>query len=91
MNPIGGEGRTTLYNIVLILLSFVLAAIVVADSRTRHRILFGSFTGSGIARENIALAREDADQWRIAGPMKQFLVVVLPDGRLVNPRVANQF
>jgi hypothetical protein len=48
----------------------------------------GSLTGSGIAKESIL--REGAEQSAIADPTKQFLVVVLPDGRIVALRVAGQ-
>jgi hypothetical protein len=75
---------------VLFLLSVIVAAIV-AIPRIRHHIPFGSFTRSGIAREDISTARKAAEQSRIAGPMKKFLVVVLPDGKIVTPRVADQF
>lgn len=68
---------------VLILLSVVVVAVVVATAIFRHLISFGSFTHSGIPRENIATARARDEQTRIAGSMKQFLVVVLPDGRVV--------
>jgi hypothetical protein len=61
---------------VFLLLSAILTAIAVAISIFRHRISFGSFTRSGIAREDFSVATERADQSRIAGPMKQFLVVV---------------
>jgi hypothetical protein len=72
---------------VLILLSLIVAAILVAISMMRHRISFGSFARSGIAREDIAVARERPEQ---SSAMKQFLIVVLPDGRVVNPSLADQ-
>ncbi len=75
---------------VLILISAILVAIVVAISIFQYRISFGSFTRSGIAREDIAIAKERVEQSRFAGPMRQFLVVVLPDGRVVNPRISDQ-
>jgi hypothetical protein len=83
MHPIGAVGRTNLYNMVLILLSAVFAAI----SMIRHHIAFGSSTRVEIAREN---AKELAEQSRLTGPIKRFLVVVLPDGKVVNPRLAEQ-
>jgi hypothetical protein len=86
MHPIGAVKRTSLYNMVLFLTSVIVAAIVVAISMIRHLIAFGSSTRAEIAREN---AKELAEQSRVTGPMKQFLVVVLPDGRVVNPRVAD--
>jgi hypothetical protein len=66
---------------VLILLSIIVAAIAVAISMIHSS--FGSLAGSGVAREDIAVARE---QSRTTSPVKQFLVVVLPDGQVVNPR-----
>ena len=81
MHPIGAVGRSHLYNMALIQLSVVLAAIVVAISIIRYHVSFGSFTGSGIAREDIAISGERAKQSTIAGPVKSYLVVVLPDGK----------
>jgi hypothetical protein len=75
---------------VLTLLLVTLAAIVIAIPIIRRHISFGSFTRSGITREDISTAREAAEHSRIFRPMRQFLVVVLPDGKVVNPRVANQ-
>jgi hypothetical protein len=80
MHLICTVSRTTLYNMVLILLSIIVAAIAVAISVTRRHSLFGSLAGSGIVREE---TRERAEQPAIAGPTKQFLVVVLPDGKVV--------
>ena len=74
----------------LILISAIFAAIVVAISIIRYHMSFGSFTRSGIAREDFSIAGERAEQSRITDPVKQFLVVVLPDGRVINPRVADQ-
>ena len=71
-------------------LSVFVVAIVVASAIVRHYVSFGSFTHYGIAKENIATERVRAEQSRTISPMKQFLVVVLPDGRVVNPRVADQ-
>jgi len=90
MHPIGAVGRTNLCNMVLFLLSVFVVAIVVASAIVRHYVSFGSFTHYGIAKENIATERVRAEQSRTISPMKQFLVVVLPDGRVVNPRVADQ-
>jgi hypothetical protein len=75
---------------ILFLLSITVAAIVVVISMMPHRISFGSLIRSGIAKEDFSIARERVEQSRVAGPLKQFLVVVLPDGRVVNPRVADQ-
>src|SRR4029077_1114412 len=87
MHPIGAVGRTNLCNMIFILLSVVVVAIVVATAFGPHHVSFGSFTRDWIAKESIAIARERAEQSRIAGPMKQFLIVVLPDGRVVNPLI----
>ena len=72
---------------VLILTSIIVAAIVAAISMIRHHIAFGISTRAEIAREN---AKELAEQSRATRPIKQFLVVVLPDGKVVNPRLAEQ-
>jgi hypothetical protein len=71
----------------LILLSIILAAIAVAISMVRRRISRGDLADSGIAREEIAVAKACAEQF---SPMKRFLVVVLPDGKVVYPRVADR-
>ena len=71
----------------LILLSIILAAIAVAISMIRRLISRGNLTDSGIAREEIAVAKACAEQF---SPMKRFLVVVLPDGKVVYPRVADR-
>ena len=73
---------------VSILISAIFAAIVVA---IRYHITFGSLARPGIAREDIAIARERAELPGSASPMKQFLVVVLPDGKVVHPRIADHF
>jgi hypothetical protein len=49
----------------------------------------GSLSDSGIAKESIV--REATEQSAIADPTKQILVVVLPDGKIVNPVVADRF
>ncbi len=79
MHPVDAVTRIRLYNMVLALLFITLAAIVVAISMMRRRISFGSLIRSGIAREG-------AEHSRIAGPTRQFLVVVLLDGKIVYPR-----
>ena len=85
MHPITPVKRTHRYNMFLILLSIVPAAIVIAISIIRSHVSFGSFTRTGIDKEDIAIAKGRAEQSRTASPMKQFLVVVLPDGKVVNP------
>jgi len=68
---------------VLVLLSVFLSAIVIAIAAIRHHLLSGSLTRVGIAREEFSVASQLLRQSRVAGPMKQFLVVVLPDGKIV--------
>jgi hypothetical protein len=75
---------------VFSLLSVVAAAILVAIPSVRNCIVSGGFTRSRTARGDFSIARERAGRSRIAGPVKQFLVVVLPDGTIVNPRVADR-
>ena len=60
---------------VLILLSIIFAAIAIAISRVRHRIRFGG---------DLSSIGERSEQLRITSPVKPFLVVVLPDGTIVN-------
>jgi hypothetical protein len=74
---------------VLILLSIIFAAIAVAISMIRQYISFGSLARSGIANEDIADDNAQSNRG-LPGPMKQFLIVVLPDGTIVTPRVAGQ-
>jgi hypothetical protein len=75
---------------VLILLSMIVAAIAVTISMRRHDP-FGSRAGLEVAREDIAMPKKHTEQSRITTPMRQFLVVVLPDGKVVNPMVADRF
>jgi hypothetical protein len=74
----------------LILLSLIVAAIVVASSMIRHRISFGSLIRSVIAKEDFSITGKSAERAATPGPLKPFLVVVLPDGTIVTPRVAGQ-
>jgi hypothetical protein len=65
----------------LILLFVIAATIVVAIPGVLHRIRFGGDLSS----------TERFEQSRITNPMKPpFLVVVMPDGTIVTPRVAGQ-
>jgi hypothetical protein len=73
IDPASTVSRTTLYNMVLFLLSVVLAAIVVGSPRIRNRIAPGGWRGLGIARGDFSIARGRAEQPRITGPMKMFL------------------
>jgi hypothetical protein len=89
-HPTGTVTRINLYSMVLILFSIILAAIAVAISVTRRHISFGSFTRSEIVRGNFPAARERSEQSPVAGPMNQFLIVVLPDGTIVTPRMEGE-
>jgi len=75
---------------VLFLLSVIVAAIVVAISMIRNRISFGSLIRSGIGKEDYSITGASAEQSATPSPLKPFLVVVLPDGTIVTPRVADQ-
>jgi hypothetical protein len=77
---------------LLILLSLIVAVtmIVVAISMMRHRISSGSLTRSGNAKEEFCISGESAEQSATLNPLKPFLVVALPDGTIVTPRVADQ-
>ena len=81
MHPICTVSRTILYSMVLILLYLIVAVILVAIPRVRHRIWFGG---------DLSSAGERSEQLRITSPVKPFLVVVLPDGTIVTPTVAGQ-
>jgi hypothetical protein len=74
---------------VLILLSIIFAAIAVAISMIHSS--FGISAGSGIAREDIAIGKERSEQPTNTPQTKQFLVVVLPDGKVVNQMVTDRF
>jgi hypothetical protein len=80
--------RTNLYNMALILISVIVAAILFANPKIRNRIVSEGWTRSGIVREDLSIARECAEQSATPSPLKQFLVVVLPDGTIVTPRLA---
>jgi hypothetical protein len=72
---------------VLILLSISVAAIAVAISVTRCHTSFESLAGFEVEREDIAMPKKQSEQSRITTPMRQFLIVVLPDGRVVDPLI----
>ena len=74
----------------LILLSVTVAAIVIAVSKIRSRDSFGSLTRSEIVKGDFSVARERSEQLSVAGSLKPFLVVALPDGTIVTARVAGQ-
>jgi hypothetical protein len=68
---------------VFLLLSVVIAMIVVAIPKLRHRIAFGGLARSEIFREDLSIARVRAELSATPGPSKPFLVVILPDGTIV--------
>jgi hypothetical protein len=74
---------------VFLLSSVVVVAILVAVSRTRNA--FGIFTSSGTAKNAFPIARERTEQSIVSGQVSQLLVVVLPDGKIVIPRVSDRF
>jgi hypothetical protein len=90
LHPICTVSRTTFYNMIFFLLSVIVAAILVTSPSIRNCIVSGGWTRSGIAREDFSIARGRTEQSRFAGPVKPFLVVVLPDGTIVTPTVAGQ-
>jgi hypothetical protein len=75
---------------VLFLLSVIVAGILVAIPSIRNCIVSGGIIRFWITRGDSSVASESAEQSRIAGPTNKFLVVVLPDGTIVTPRVAAQ-
>jgi hypothetical protein len=89
LHPICTIHRTSLYNMALILLFLIVTAILVAVLKIRHRGLFQSFSGAEIVGGDSSVARARSEQFAVAGPMKQ-LIVVLPDGTIVTPRLAGQ-
>jgi hypothetical protein len=62
----------------------------VAVSIIGHHKSFGSFTLSWIDRGSFAIAGKRTEHSRISGPISQLLVVVLPDGKIVIPRVMDK-
>jgi hypothetical protein len=64
--------------------------VVAAISMIRHMITFDTLVRSGIAREDFAARGESAEKMATLSPLEPFLVVVLPDGRIVAQSVAGQ-
>lgn len=91
VHPVGWVRRISRYHMLLILLSVILAALVIALAADRYNILLGNLTRDGVAREGSTTANERAKLSKGIRPTKQFLVVVLPDGRVVNPRSGEPF
>ena len=57
--------------------------------KDRHRDSFRSFSGTEIVGGDSSVARARSEQFAVAGPMKQ-LIVVLPDGTIVTPRAVGR-
>jgi hypothetical protein len=74
---------------VLILLSVTVAGIVAAISIKRNRISVGNLIRSGIGKDSF-ITDERGRESATLSPLKPFLVVVLPDGTIVTPKVAGQ-
>jgi hypothetical protein len=89
-HPVCTVSRRRLYNMLFSLLSQIVAAIVIAVSKIRSRDSFGSLTRSEIVKGDFSVARERSEQLSVAGSLKPFLVVALPDGTIVTARVAGQ-
>src|ERR1700692_3828815 len=87
LHPIYTISRTTLDNMVLFLLSLVVTVVVVVIARIRHRIAFTGFSRLGIPRGDFSITRARSERSPTPSPVKQFLVVVLPDGTIVIPKV----
>jgi hypothetical protein len=77
---------------ILVLRSVIVAVtmIVVAISMMRHRISSGSLIRIGIGKEGFSMKGEIAELSAARNPLKAFLIVALPDGRIVTPTVAGQ-
>jgi hypothetical protein len=86
MHPQGAERRISLHNMDFISLFVLFVAIAVAISMFRRHISLGNSAGSWLAREDLAFGKDRVDQSRLTRPPRQFLIVVLPDGKVVNPR-----
>jgi hypothetical protein len=69
----------------LILLSLIVTVTmtVVAISMMRNRISSGSLIRAGITKADSSVTGESAGRSVRRGPLKPFLVVVLPDGSIV--------
>jgi len=72
---------------VLLILSVIFAGMIFAISIVRRHISYGRSAGAEIAREEVAIAKDRAEHSRVTGPIKQFSVVVLPDGKVISPRI----
>jgi hypothetical protein len=87
LHPICTAKRTSSCNMIFLLLSVVTAMIFVVIRKVRHRLPVGSLTHSEISREDLSITKVRAEQSSLTDPMKQFMVVVLPDGMIVTPKV----
>ena len=79
-------------HMVFLLLSLIVAVtmIAISISMMRQRISSGTLIRAGIAKEYFSVAGERVKQSVTPGPLKPFLVVVLPDGTIVTSRAAGQ-
>jgi hypothetical protein len=75
---------------VFLLFSLVGAAIAVAILLFRQNLSAGSLIRSGITKGDFPIAREGAARSSVAGSLQQFLVVVLPDGKIVTPNATDR-
>jgi hypothetical protein len=73
----------------LILLFVTFAALMVAVLKIRNRDSFQSFSGAEIVGGDSSIARARSEQFAVAGPMKQ-LIVVLPNGTIVTAIVVGR-
>jgi uncharacterized membrane-anchored protein YitT (DUF2179 family) len=83
LHPTCTVSRTTVDNMVLILLSVTVAGIVTTISIKRNRTSSSRLIRSGIVKEEFSISRENAGQSVTLSPIKPFLIVVLPDGTIV--------
>jgi hypothetical protein len=76
---------------VALLLAVIVAALIAAIPIIRQRIKLGVYARSALPSGEFPVAGKPAGISRNPSPMKQFLVVILPDGTVVNPIGADQF
>ena len=79
-----GAVRRIILKMALIPLSIIFATFAVVFSMMIRRFTsLAILRGSRVGRKDIARTRTFAEQSPIASPLRQFLVVVLPDGKVV--------
>jgi hypothetical protein len=76
---------------VVFLLAVIVAALTVAIPLIRQRIKLGVYARSALPGEEFPVLGKPTGISQGPSPMKQFLVVILPDGTVVNPIGADQF